>query len=537
MSDRGRAVVIFGAVALVAAGAGFYFFKIHQPAQRLEEARAEIATWEARYQDARDCLLGKTPGSSKTSEALAIREMTPDPWERGKCTPLVSKLSRGITNDTGVEPVEAAWTELDQAARTAALAFAKHVASSTTLADDPLPKGLDELDAARDKLRTAAKLPATTQTGTPLAPAQIIDLVDGKEPVTEVIVNTLPSAHGFVSFGKTASREVQIVIETGGAAKVGRVGPGSMRAVPDPSWGATAGPLVLETKKPRTGAGELAAGAMDVEGVIASPATLAIKTPVPPAGNMFAGDELAAGDRIGTVTLAAVAGTPAEGVVVYGAYQRLVVARGKAGAFTAGTPIEIDVATASADLDGRVAVVWSTPAKVHKALLVTTSGEEAFELPDSFQGAPCLTKDRIWVMGSSNELFAFGGGKPLARLPVPPYSGLQGCTTNAAIVRKRSKAREVAICTNECRTVMMPSGAPDLATVTEVGGKLRAIAAHGGVVGVWSEDKPPVFYALPMQAKPVLSQEWPAMAMSSGKTIDVIARGAKTFVVVRIPAP
>jgi hypothetical protein len=535
MSDRGRVVMIFGVVALIAAGAGYYYFAIHQPAQQLDEARAEIATWEERYQQARDCLLGKTPGSTKTSEALAIREMAPDPWERGKCTPLISKLSRGEANETGVDAVEAAWSELEKAAQAAALAFAKHVGSSTTLVDDPLPKALDDLDAARGKLRATAKLPASTHAGTPLAPAQIVDLVDGKEPVTELIVNTLPSAHGFVSFGKTASREVQIVLETGGAAKVGRVGPGSMRAVPDTTWGATGGPLMLE--KARVAAGELVAGAMDVEGVIAQPAKLAVKTTLPGSGALFDGEELAAGDRIGTVTVASAAGTPADGAVVYGAIQSLVVAHGKAGVFTAGEPIKIDVATASADLDGRIAIVWSTPEKFHKALLVKPSGDEPFELPDSFQGAPCMTKDRVWVMGTNNEVFGFGGGKPLTRVPVAAYSGLQGCTANAAIVRKRSEPREVAICTNECRKVMMPSGAPDSAAVTEVGGKLRAIAAHAGVLGVWSEDKPPVFYALPMQVKPVLSHEWPAMAMTNGKTIDVLSRGPKNFVVVRFPSP
>src|SRR5688572_5376091 len=162
MSERGRVVMIFAAVAVVAGGAGFYFLKGYQPAQALKAAQAEIGSWETtRYQEARACLLGKTPGSTKTSEALAIREMAPDPWDRGKCTPLVSKLSRGEANDTGVEAVEVAWTELDKAAQKTALAFAKHVGSSTTLDDDPLPGALDELDAARSKLRAAAELSAT----------------------------------------------------------------------------------------------------------------------------------------------------------------------------------------------------------------------------------------------------------------------------------------------------------------------------------------------------------------------------------------
>ena len=67
-------------------------------------------------------------------------------------------------------------------------------------------------------------------------------------------------------------------------------------------------------------------------------------------------------------------------------------------------------------------------------------------------------------------------------------------------------------------------------------GKLVAIAAHGGVLGVWREGAQPVFYSLPEDAHPVLAQEWTAMAMTDGKVIDVIARGDETFVIVRIPA-
>src|SRR5262249_25653525 len=127
MTDRSRVVLIFAAVAILGGGAGFYFFKIYQPAQELKAAQDEINGWEARYQGARDCLLGKSPGSSKTSEALAIHEMAPDPWDRGKCTPLISKLSRGVSNDSGIDRIETAWTDLDKAAHKAALAFATHV--------------------------------------------------------------------------------------------------------------------------------------------------------------------------------------------------------------------------------------------------------------------------------------------------------------------------------------------------------------------------------------------------------------------------
>ncbi len=538
MSDRGRVVAIFGAVALVAGGAGFYFFKIYQPAQALKAAQEEIAGWEARYQEVRDCLLGDKPGSTKTSEALAIREMAPDPWDRNRCTPLVSKLSRGVSNDTGVELVEAAWTELDKAAQAAAIAYAKHVASITTKGEDPLPTALDELDAARSKLRTAAELSATTQVGTPLPPAQIIPIADGTEAVTELFMESIPSAHGLVTFGKTPSRQVQVVLTGGAAPKVLRVGTGAIRAVPDLAWGAMPGMLTVQGKgKAQTSTGEVKIGAMDGEGAIATPQALPLTVPVPQQPTGYAFEEaLQPGDQFGSIMLAAATGSLDDGAIVYGATQTLSIARAKAGKLTADPPIKINVGTAAMDLDGRAAVVWTTPENVNRALLVRKGGEDAFELPASFAGAPCLTNERVWLLANEPQVFAFGGGKPLERIDVSEFSGLQGCTADAAIVRQRSRHRELEICTDRCRKVSIPRSAPEYATVTAIGGKLRAIAAHAGVVGVWTEDKPPVFYALPAKAMPVYAHDDPAMALTDGKVIDVIAKSDGKHVLIRVPA-
>ncbi len=113
---------------------------------------------------------------------------------------------------------------------------------------------------------------------------------------------------------------------------------------------------------------------------------------------------------------------------------------------------------------------------------------------------------------------------------------LLGCTPEAALLRDRDQRKPFEICTDTCRVVKLPTGAPDFSATTVVAGKLVAIASHGGVLGVWREDGPPVFYGLPQVADPVLAHEWPAMAMTDGKVIDVIARGGNTFVVIRIPA-
>src|SRR4029079_7960172 len=110
---------------------------------------------------------------------------------------------------------------------------------------------------------------------------------------------------------------------------------------------------------------------------------------------------------------------------------------------------------------------------------------------------------------------------------------LQGCTPDAALFHQTAKPKQLVICTDTCRNAIIPAAAPEYAATTVIDGKLVAIAAHDGVLGVWREDAPVVFFGLPENAQPVLAHEWPAMALTDGKVIDVIARGAKTFVLIR----
>ncbi len=503
-SERGRVIGIFATVAVLGAGAGTYFFKIYRPNQVRRDAQGEIAAWEARFAAARACLLGPHPASPKTSEALAIREMTPDPWDRGSCTPLISKLSRGEAPDSGIPVVETAWTDVEHAATKAAVAFATHVGSSTTLKQDPLPAALDALDAARIKLRAAAELTADAAAGTPLRAAQILPLTDGADPIAELTIQTVPSAHGIVVFGKT-SRVVQIDLRPGMAPVVSRVADGIVRAVPDATWGARVGP------------GEIRIGAMDADGAF------------PAATSFPLGDE---------GTIAAAVGMLAEGELVYGNRDSLVIARAHGGAITAAPEISIQAGQAAIDLDGRAAIVWAPkhePSTVKAQIIKPGADEPIVDLGNPGVGdAICLTNDRAW-MNSWTSVVGFGGGKPVVNRTTTT-ANLLGCTGEAVLLRDHFKGRPLQVCTDDCRIVKLPPGAPELSATTVVGGKVIAIAAHGDVLGVWREDGPPVFYGLPELAEPVLAHEWPAMALTDGKVIDVIARGAKTFVVIRIPA-
>jgi hypothetical protein len=516
-SERSRVVLIFAAVAAVAAGGGFYFFKVYQPAQVKKDAQEEITRWETRFTAVRDCLLGAKPGSQKTSEALAIREMNPDPWNRGACTPLIGKLSRGDEPDTGIKDVEAAWVELDKAASKAAAAFATHIVSSTTLKQDPLPGALDDLDAARTALRKAAGMPVLEQAGKPLRAATIVPVDDGDATLKEIEVQTKPSAHGLIVFGKSRKdRDVEIALHTGAAPTVAAA-TGVLRSVPEMTWGAVAAPDRVQV------------GAIDDKGVMQAPSD----------------------QKVANAQIDAIVGAGDNGVVVYNTDKQLVIGRvskpatGSATTVVWEAPIVSTGMQTAIDVDGRAAIVWRDDKQSHgqivsplapaaKGAAQPPAPEPAVELGDNPTGATCLTNDRAWVSTGTGVL-AFGGGKPV-EMRANPFFVLMGCTNDAAVLRSLDPHKPFLICTNDCRTVNVPAGAPELATATAVGGKLVAIASHGGVLGVWHEGGGVEFFGLPVVAEPVMAQEWPAMAMTDGKVIDVLARGAKGFVVIRIPA-
>jgi hypothetical protein len=508
-SERSRVVLIFAAVAAVAAGGGFYFFKVYQPAQVKKDAQEQITRWETRFTAVRDCLLGEKPGSQKTSEALAIREMNPDPWNRGACTPLIGKLSRGDEPDTGIKDVEGAWVELDKAASKAASAFATHIVSSTTLKQDPLPAALDELDAARAALRKAAGMPVLDQAGKPLRAATIVPVDDGDATLKEIEVQTKPSAHGLIVFGKSRKdRDVEIALHTGGAPKVAPA-TGVLRSVPDMSWGAVAAPDRVQV------------GAIDDKGVMQAPSD----------------------QKVANAQIDAIVGAADNGFVVYNTDKQLVVGRvakpaaagsGASSTVTWSPPVPTTGLQTAIDVDGRAALVWRDDKQSHGQIVSPAAQEAAIDLGDNPTGATCLTNDRAWVSTGTGVL-AFGGAKPVV-MRANPFFVLMGCTNDAAVLRSLDPRKPFLICTDDCRTVNVPAGAPELATATAVGGKLVAIASHGGVLGVWHEGGGVEFFGLPEVAEPVMAQDWPAMAMTDGKVIDVLARGAKGFVVIRIPA-
>jgi hypothetical protein len=501
MSDRSRAVLVFGVVGAIAAAAGYYFFEVYRPNQVKADAQAQVTAWEQRWNSARGCLLGATPGSAKTSEALAIHELQPDPWDRGACTGLMSKLTRGDAENTGLADVEAAWRTLDRAATKAAAAFAEHVTAAPQ--NDPLPDALDALDSAHANLRHVAGMTVEVQHAPTLPVAQQLALADGSDAVTQVdFSQLLPSAHGLTGFGKTKTgRDVQFSLPIGGAPSALRVGIGAARGIPDPSWAAAIDD------------GKLVVGVADPDGNVDQPMQTGAKD---------------------VTSIAAVIGTLADGTVIYASGHALGVARIKAGAATLEPTVDIADGYGVADTDGRVIATWVTTdkagvtrgfARLFRPGLDSTA---AAMDPDAEQ-EKCFAADRAWLSGERG-LAMFDGTNVVTR--ADSNTKLLGCTADAALLHDGDAYQ---VCTPQaCRTTKLPAGAPKRAAVGVVDGKLVAVMLHGAVLGVWREGATaPAFYTTPSQ---LMLAATPEMVASDGKVLDVPAQSPSGLVVLRIPA-
>lgn len=510
MSERARIIAIFGVVAVVLGGGLFYYFKIHAPKEARGAAQAEVTAWEARWTEARTCLLGKTPASSKAGEALAVRELSPDPWERKTCTKLIGKLNRGIAEDTGMMDVEHAWMSIDRAAAKVASAFATHVdpfgeAPENRGKESPLPEALEALDAAHADLRKVVGMsPPPHMQQAALPAAEIIALKLDIDPVTSLDSWLLPSSAGTVGFGSIKNKgQVQVVLVAGAAPKLTKIPAGALRAVPGGEWGA-AGLF-----------SEISIAPIDDKGAFGTMTRL----PVPNGARVLF-----------------TAGTFADGVVAFTSFNGdpetgrgtngITFARSANGTFTADKPIPYNASAFAIDPAGRSLVAWSTDDGAMRGVIAKSgAAPKIVELGSGYPGYACMTAKHGWVGGESQYVSFDEAG--VATPHVLQQHELLGCTADVALLHKLATSNFV-VCKESCRVADLPNmRSTNIATVAN--DKVVAIRNREHVLGVYREGAAPVFFTTPATLKPIL-------ATSNGKVIDILADTDEGVVIARIPA-
>lgn len=535
MSERGNGKIIaITAVSLAAiGGAAYWFFGVREKNESLKKAQAEVTAWETRLGAARECMLGKTPASSDSGEALSVHELLPEPppspgdANKKSCTTLVGSIARGVADDTGIMPVEHAWMTLDRAAAKVATAFAVHKDPyGKTDADrrrgvSDLPDALRELDKAHAELRQAAKLPPLENTAkVPALPvAQIVPmLLDGHE-ITGIDTWPRSSAGTLVMWGVTKEPgvQVQITLVPGEAPKLARVPVLTMRSLtPGASWGAAG-----------LGGG-VAVSTIDAAGAFASPQTVSAK------GG----------------TLIAAVGPFEDSLVGFANDDGINFAHGKGSppTFTLDKPFRAGMTLLAFDpIAGRAMIVWeeepspSARASVDPELpkpivgVIAQDGAalKTISLGNGFPILSCISRHHGFVSTSERQLIRFDAAGDIAMLPIESGFRLSGCGAGGSLLEHDNTTR-YQVCTDAgCRMAEL-QGARPAEHATLASDHVVAVDARERVLAVWSEKSPPAFYRLPEKVVP-------RKVISDGKTIDILAESATEnkplhYVVVRVPA-
>ena len=499
--DRAKVIGMFVAVVVIAVGGIVWYFKVHQPATRLADAQAEIAAWSVRWEAARDCLLGKTPASSKVSEALAVRELSPDPFDRGSCTSLISQLTRGEAVDTRIPAVEDAWGTLDKAATKVGTSFISHVDPGGDIQKkpDPLHVALDDLETAYANLRKTAEMappPAPKETK-PLPAAQITRVTFGGKRILSVQEPYITSRAGLLAFGAVDGTEIQLQFTTGKPPTIAAVGAGMQRAIPDSSWAARAMPDGVEV------------GQVDDKGAIATPTKLALPGPT---------------------QVLAVVGSWADGVVVFGAGTQMIVARGKAGTFTPDKPYTVrGMAFATDATTGTTTLAWADDQSHMQVLTLDPSALETTPTTIDQEGFPklvCLTNDAAWMQYTHEAMIETMELTKTTHVSVPDDEhALMSCSPGAAIFYQEGSYRSCAH--GECQAVT-PGSKRNKLPVAAVPNGIVGVETRGSVLAI-RKGGPTDHYAVPTGFVPLV-------AMTDGNVVDVLGWDADGLLIAKVSA-
>ena len=508
-----RLVLMFVGLALLLGGGIYYVFGVHSPKRDTRLASEEIERWEVRAAKVRTCLLGATPASPSAAEAMAIRDLSNNPPEFKKCTALISELSRGNAEDTGLKEVESEWRSINSAASGVANSFS-HLFDPGTAAHEraivDLGDALDLLALRHRDLRNAAEMdPPASTAGPQLAKAELIPF--GTKKRTKLTAWLRPSTGGMVVIVDNTGAMQQIVLVPGEAPKRAPARPGVRPSVTDGAWG---------MKAAKT---QLAIGRLTSDGDIESENDSNIGEPVVDSQVLFAVGALDDGAIAYVVELENK--TP---LVSIGRTRRagLVEAIGPLG-FEGGTPQDAEDYSFAIAPPSRGLVAWSAGGKLRATIVrpntpisIDKPGFKVTELGTGHAGQACLSATHGWVANGDRFIsFDDNGATP----HVLPGHELIGCDATSVLLRQAG--HRYAVCDNACRIVELAAGGdavPGLA-----GGAAIAVASRQHVIAVWREKAEPRYFALPSAFKPKLVH-------GTAKVIDVIGEGEDGLAIARI---
>ncbi|MGE0872882.1 MAG: hypothetical protein AB7P03_30280 [Kofleriaceae bacterium] len=520
MNQRWRIAAIFGVLGAILIAGAVYFFQVYRPAKARDEAQLEIAGWEERLAAANTCLFGAPSAPARAADALAIRKLSPEPWNQARCVQLIGQLTRGAALDTGMPAVEQAWAAVELATSGVAKVFGADpdpaANAADNLAHDPVSPAFAALWKAHAALRSAAELdPLPPRAGGPLPEAELTAITWNGQPLAGFVAK-LPSMNSLIGHAAIApvkpdaptQRGVQVVMTAGMRPKLVPANARVVRSVPDSSWGIDGGRDQLEI------------GAVSSSGALNGTSSLKLR---------------------GSVEALLAIGKPTDGAVIYAASREgktdvtVAFARALGGSFKADPPIDVSRYGYAVEPSGRAVFAWGDDDGVIRGeILHGGHAAKRIEVGSGLVNRACLTATRAWIAGAGQFIsFDDAGAVP----HVLTEHIMLGCTDRAALAHLPNTTR-FAVCSDACRVATVkartspPTAAPAGSSVvaTVVGDRVAVIDTQDRVLGVMSETTAPRFYALPT---PVRLH----YAITDGKVLDVVAsKDAGELVIVRIPA-
>lgn len=241
MSDQGSrtglvVVAVITAVFVAAIATWLFWWR---PKQAREAAEAQVAAWEARWLDARACILGDEPLSGDAADALALAELATGSLRSNAtdCTRAVGAITRP-PGDEATDEVERAFAEVEAAIPAVAKAYAFRISADGDEVDrraGALGVAINALDAAHDRLRAAAGLaPLDRRGGAPLVRTpEPAPLVAGGGPVA---VAEASVRAGVITIERWGEAHVVHRLTAPGKVTTTRSAPEAHVAVPDGTW-------------------------------------------------------------------------------------------------------------------------------------------------------------------------------------------------------------------------------------------------------------------------------------------------------------
>jgi hypothetical protein len=482
-------MLVMAGLLLAAGSAAYYFFVVFSSNERLREAQKQVIVWEARWLEARACVLGATPLAADFGDAMTAREIERGTTEAamGDCTRAIGRLARPEGNESGLPRVETSWDHLEAAATKVALRYVAH--RRTPLLDTSLLESVERLRDARATLRQQVELSiADAPMGPAIAELRVHPLLLDGQAVTDLTGSSDgTSVRGRLSVdGRwyTAKLEGGAAVTAVAVIDAQPTTPEVVRSLPDGTWGVS---IVFDSKDARKM--QLVTGRIEESGQLGA-ATVVVAAP-----------SLMVDAALGTSAQRAVLYVDSRGMMAATSHDggatwaRTALSASREGSrFVFGDATADVVWEQAGDID---VVSWQRVRAAELPLL-----GKAVSLPAAALVQACAAAHAPWVLLERDDglvLVRMDHLEPAIEVGDPAMSSFLGCDDDAVLLSDAQRQTLVVCEAGRCRPFR---AGPDPGVGAVVAGVPMFVVSRNQVLAILSPGVPPRLFRLPAATTP-----------------------------------